>query len=943
MKSTIDLQVTFIRPESNTNQRLGSLILKMNNERNGGRSWSDIIWESVDIVDFVQRYEELTHVKNDVWRGSHANAHESSTGNCLVVDGNRNIWHCFSCGKAGNAITYEMERTRAEYVAACKNIAEVFNLNLLDPDYEQLSKEERVARDNRRNTDQRIAELLNAAADFYHRSLTPEARAYYHSRGITDKTIDELKLGYADENKRSLFAYLSGLDSHPTREELMATGLLYEKADVLYDSFYSRYILPYWRNGAQVCYFNARDSTDSDKRPKYKKQNCTADYVNKRVVEQVVWGAYEVPRKPKRIRINEDEDRDETALAPMEPEMPRIRIMICEGIIDAILARQEFANEFSVISPTTNRITNSDISNIAGTLEQIGKCYVVFCNDSDANSAGANGALDTSKKLDHELKVRHARTADALLASAESNNDLAWILEMGKDDYVASRMPMIKIATLPKPPEMDSIDVADYVELGIAHEILYWCHEHTARSLWQYEAYLEGNPNRFFEGGKESKYMPKLVSDEIRSESGRYFLSLGGRLFNYKNGVYLRDPNEERCKHLIADKLSLKRQPSHINNSVEDLIMSTYQPTDILAHRETEELRVNCKNGIYDVNQDTLTPHSPLNISLSQINANWEAGALCTKIDEFLGEILDEESQMVFWEMLGYCLVPDTRYHQSFIFIGSGANGKSTALDVVKVFLGEDNVSAVSLHAIEEKPYSAALLYGKMANVCADIPSTHLIKTDQFKNISAGDAVMIEEKFKTAFPAVLNCKLLFSANSMPTTSDRTNAFIRRWVPMIFSKTIAPEDMIPGFVHQLTTQDELDGAFVKAVEGLRRAVERGKIFVPGESQKFLSEYQAENDAVIEFDRNCVSESTESIANADLFEAFKQYCESSNRQAIGKIKFLKRFRELHPGKEIARVQGTGNKKGFQGITVSLEDIETDEFGVLPGNANDTTPGF
>ena len=94
---------------------------------------------------------------------------------------------------------------------------------------------------------------------------------------------------------------------------------------------------------------------------------------------------------------------------------------------------------------------------------------------------------------------------------------------MGKGGYVASRMPMIKIATLPKPPEMDSIDIADYVALGISSEILYWCHEHTARSIWQYEAYIEGNPNRFFDGGKDSKYLPKLLADEIRSEAGTIF------------------------------------------------------------------------------------------------------------------------------------------------------------------------------------------------------------------------------------------------------------------------------------------------------------------------------------------------------------------------------------------------------------------------------------
>ena len=388
----------------------------MNNERNGGRSWSDIIWESVDIVDFVQRHEDLLHVGNDVWRGAHTHAHESSSGNGLVVDGNRNIWHCFSCGKAGNAITYEMDRTGADYVTACRNIAQVYNLDLQDADYAELSEEERGARDNKRNTDQKISELMNAAADYYHRNINDEARSYYNNRGITDETIDNLKLGYALSNKRGLLGFFMNHHLEPTREEMMATGLFYEDGDNIYDSFTSRYILPYWRNGAQVCYFNARDATNSDKRPRYKKQNCSADYVNKRVVEQVVWGAYEIPRKPKRRHINEDEEPEEGALAPMTPEIPRIRIMICEGIIDAILARQEFSDEFSVISPTSTRITNSDISNIATTLESIGKCYVVFVTTATQTARERMVRWRRRRNSNHELNVRHARTADALLA-----------------------------------------------------------------------------------------------------------------------------------------------------------------------------------------------------------------------------------------------------------------------------------------------------------------------------------------------------------------------------------------------------------------------------------------------------------------------------------------------------------------------------------------------
>ena len=923
----------------------------MNDTRNADRRWSEIIFADVDIVDFIQRYEELTQLRNDVWRGAHAHAHDSPSNDRLVVSGQKNIWHCFSCGKAGSAITYEMERIGCDYVTACRNIAQIYGINLVDADHDQISEEERTARDTRRNTDQRIAELMNSAADFYHRKLTPQAREYYNSRGITDETIDELKLGFAGRDKRALFNYLSSLSSNPTREELMATGLFYEENGTLYDSFYSRYILPYWRNGAQVAYFNARDAlnlpprSDGNDRPRYKKQNCSADYVNKRVVEQIVWGAHEILKKPRRPRQREEpeEPEDDTAIAPMPPEMPRIRIMICEGIIDAILARQELSDEFTIISPTTTRITKKDIENIATSLEQVGKCYVVFANDSDANSAGATGALASAKELLHHLRELHKRKA-ALLAAAAENGDtsVSWFVEMGGEEaYIASRIPHIKIATLPKPPEMESIDIADYVELGIIDHVRYWCHEDTARNIWQYNAYLEGNPNRFFEGKSDGKFLPKIVTDEIRSEEGRYFVSLGARLYDYQNGVYIRDPNEERTKHLIQDKLSIKRQPSIVNNGVDDLIMATYEPIDVFTTEGSDEIKINCKNGVYNLGNDTLDTHTPYHISLSQIKANWNPDAQCPQIDSFLDEFLDEESRKVYWEMLGYCLLPDVRFHQSFIFIGGGHNGKSTALDIARIFLGEENVSAVSLHELEEKPYSSALLYGKMANVCADIPNTHLAKTDKFKNISSGDPVMIEEKFKTAFPAVLHCKLLFSANSMPTTSDRTKAFIRRWVPMMFTKEIPIEDVIPKYAEMITTQDELDGAFVKAVNGLRESLERGKVYIPNQSREFLMEYQEENDVVVEFNNECVNEAEESITNAELFEVFKRYCEVCNRQAVGKIKFLRRFRELYPGQEELM---SGNRKGFQGISVSLDAIEVDEYGMSPGNSlHNDTPGF
>lgn len=926
-------------------------------------NWADFIFDEVDLVDYIQRYEDLRHAGNGEWVGSHDVSHDSTNKQCLFVNEHKNIFHCFHCGLGGNVIHYEMDRAGSDFVTACRHIANVCNLTLPDSSNDNLSEEEREVRDARRNKNERVANILNKAAEYYHNNLHINgAREYYRSRGMTDETIDDLKLGYATDDRHGLFRAMQRWEND--KDILMSTGLFFiNERGVVCDSFYSRYMIPYWLNTSQVCYFNGRDALNSDKRPRYKKQAQThaknesgdgKEYpVNQDVVRHVIWGANEIPRKPRRRRPRESDE--ERVLVPMDPKPIRIRVLVCEGVVDAILARQELGDTYSVISPTTTRFTDESIRAIADVITRIGKCYVVFCNDNDSNNAGAEGALATAEKLNHQANKMHEATAVNLLAE-EAENTSHWIHQLADTPediiktYVSMQMPRIHIATLPRAPEIESVDIADYIAAGKADEVRYWVREDTSRSIWHYNAYLENNPMRFFDGKGHTNFVPKYMSDELRSEGGNFYISLGRRLYNYDSGYYSRDPDEERVRHSVLQKLSVKRQPRIINTAVDDLLTDVFKSTDILDKGEDDLMLVNCLNGLFDVENDSLESHTPDHISLYQIQANWNPNAKCPKIEQFLAEMLDEESQQAFWEMLGYCLLPDNRFHQSFIMIGEGNSGKSTALRIVERFLGDDNTAAVSLHEIEDNPYSPALIYGKLANICSDISSKHLSKTDKFKNISAGDAIMIEEKYKTAFPAVLNAKLLFSANTMPTTSDRTSAFIRRWVPIMFERKLTENEVIPDFIDQIATQDEIDGVFVHAVRGLEAALERRKVLIPNKSRTFLEDYQEENDVVIEFANDCVTETTESIANSELFALFRQFCDNVNRQAVGKIKFLRRFRELYPDKETTL---SGNKKGFEGISVSTENSHSDAYGDRPGynssedqtNAADISdgPGF
>ena len=576
---------------------------------------------------------------------------------------------------------------------------------------------------------------------------------------------------------------------------------------------------------------------------------------------------------------------------------------------------KNWGTEFNVISPITTRPSAEQIGELADIIIDKHIQRLTIVTDNDKNEAGQKGANATESNLRTAIVAKLKAKYDSLPDSHDDKSD-------GEDNYVKDRKPWILITKLPKPPERDNVDVNDYLVNGRHDDLRYWIK--SGRTAWQIKAQADGNPSRF---KMSDSFKEKLLCDEMRSET--FYHSKSKRLYHYEHGVYNRDSDENQALFVANQKLDVEQSSSRTKSTVTTLMTSTY------SEESNKDNIVNCLNGLFDLEEKTLKPHSPWYVTKTQINANWNPDAKCPKVESFLDDVLDEECQESFWEFLGYCLIPDVRFHQSLIMIGSGNNGKSTALDVVKIFLGIANVSAVSLHAMEENKYSTSLIYDKMANICADIPSTHLEKTDQFKNISAGDAVMIEEKYKTAFPEVLNCKLLFSANKMPTTSDRTNAFMRRWVPIMFDKTIPANEVIPGFIKQLTTQEELDGIFVKAIAGLESAISRGKVMVPEVSKKFLADYQSENDVVVEFMNECITESDETVTNSDMFQYFKSYCEGANRKAVGKNKFLKRLKELMP--ENAVCIDTNLKKFGYTVTINIEEPS------FTLNDTETTLGF
>jgi len=127
---------------------------------------------------------------------------------------------------------------------------------------------------------------------------------------------------------------------------------------------------------------------------------------------------------------------------------------------------------------------------------------------------------------------------------------------------------------------------------------------------------------------------------------------------------------------------------------------------------------------------------------------------------------------MLLRQIMGYLLIPSTKYRKFFIFVGEGANGKSTLIEAVIEMLGRENVSNQSLHQLAQSRFSAAEVYGKLANTYADLENEDIKSAGLLKQIVSGDSLQFEKKFKDPFSGPVTARLLFSTNTVPIIKPR---------------------------------------------------------------------------------------------------------------------------------------------------------------------------
>lgn len=360
-------------------------------------------------------------------------------------------------------------------------------------------------------------------------------------------------------------------------------------------------------------------------------------------------------------------------------------------------------------------------------------------------------------------------------------------------------------------------------------------------------------------------FMHDVFSNYFKNDNKVYCKN--NRLYMYDKGYYSDNQSkiEKRMIQYIPELSAVQRR-----EVIQYLKLISEEP------KITSIYYVACENGLLDIRTKSLTPYTSDIFLANKIQATYDKDAYDENVDKMLNKIScnSKEIRNLLEEMIGYCLIPTTKFQKAFILYGDGSNGKSSFLDMVINLLGEQNVSSLSLKELNHN-FKLSEITSKMANIGDDISDEYLTDSSIFKKLVTGEEITVDKKNEQPYKIRNYAKMIFAANNLPATYDKSNGMIRRLAIIPFNAIIkkSDPDYDPFIVDKLTSDNAKSYLLNIGLNGIRRVFENNKFTEPQEVQEMIDEYAKENNNVLQFLDNIDVENRESN---QVYNDYKYWC-------------------------------------------------------------------
>lgn len=327
--------------------------------------------------------------------------------------------------------------------------------------------------------------------------------------------------------------------------------------------------------------------------------------------------------------------------------------------------------------------------------------------------------------------------------------------------------------------------------------------------------------------------------------------------------------------------------------SIAKLAESEYPIVTVSDNFNRKPWTLNVKNGTIDLRTGNLYPHRRDDLQTTLCNVDYIPDATCPTWDKFLHRVMDGDEEMIRFlqRAIGYSLTGDVSEQKLFFLHGSGANGKSTFVNVILSLLGNDYATQAAPQLLvagksDRHPTEVADLYGKRLVASIEVEDGRRLAEELVKQLTGGDKIKARMMRQDFFQFDPTHKLWLVANHKPIIKGTDFAIWRRILLIPFDVTITDAEKDPQLPTKLLA--ESSGILAWAMRGCMEW-QLHRLQVPAKVTAATDTYKKESDTFGAFLTECtVNAPTAETKASTLYGTYEAWCgENGERPVSGKL--------------------------------------------------------
>ncbi len=331
---------------------------------------------------------------------------------------------------------------------------------------------------------------------------------------------------------------------------------------------------------------------------------------------------------------------------------------------------------------------------------------------------------------------------------------------------------------------------------------------------------------------------------------------------------------------------------------------------------------LNTVDGVLDLRTGELRDARDGELFTKLAGTHYEPDAKCQRWLQFLEEIFCGDAALIDFvcRLVGMTLTGSQTEQVLPICYGTGANGKSTFLDVMRHVLGDYALATSSDTFLRRENKSAtndlARLAGARFVASIETEDGKTLSEGLVKSVTGGDPITARFLFREFFEFVPQFTLWLATNHRPIVRGTDHAIWRRLRLIPFEACFKGNAVDKNLAQRL--QNEAPGILAWAVRGCLTWQANG-LQTPDAVTVATETYRSDMDSLRPFfDDRCLIGPNESVASSELYFAYRTWAESNGERPATSTTFGRRLNDRG-----FRSERTKKARVWRGLTLALQE--------------------